>query len=105
MIEEKRHDLLESLFSNVHRPVNAIARLGPIHFSRGDVPGESRAAVAEFDLQQISAQDHGHTMEWIAVPRAGFSRQQTLSADEVISPVMQHFLTGSPIAHAAQGSV
>jgi hypothetical protein len=92
VIKKKSHNLLEYFFADVHRAVNAIAGLRPIHFANRDFPRLSITAIAEFDIQQIPAQDHGHPMKGIAMPRRRFPRRQPLSPDQVISAMMQHLL-------------
>jgi hypothetical protein len=50
-VEEKSYNLLEHLFPDVHRAVNAIARLHPIHFAHGNLPWQSFPAIAELDFE------------------------------------------------------
>ncbi len=68
-IQEKGYNLLEYFFPDVHRAVDAIARLDPIHFADGDLPRHGFPAVAKLDLQSIAAQNNGHAMKRIAMPR------------------------------------
>ena len=92
VIKKKSYNLLEYLFADVHRAVDAIAGLRPIHFANCDFPRLSFTAIAELDIQPISAQDYGHPMKGIAMPRCRLPRRQPLSPDQVISAMMQHFL-------------
>jgi hypothetical protein len=89
-IEEESYNLLEDFFPDVHRAVNAIGWLGPIDFAYSDLPREGFSPVAEFDVQQITAQDYCYPVKGIAMPRRRFAWRQPLSPNKVISAVMQH---------------
>jgi hypothetical protein len=91
-IQKERHDLLENLLANIHGSMDAIAGLNPIHFPYRDLPRQSFSAVAELDLQQISAQNYRYPVIGIVVPGCGFARRQPLPPDKTISAVMQYSL-------------
>jgi hypothetical protein len=94
-IEEESHDFFEEYVADVYSAVDAIARLRPIHLAYRDLPRLSFSTIAKFDVEQISAQDDSHAVEGIAVPRRCLPRRQPLSADEVISAMVQHLLNCS----------
>jgi hypothetical protein len=96
VIQEKRSDFLKRFLADVHRAVDAIARLNPIHFSNRHLPLESFSAIAELDGEQVAAQDDGHTMKGIAMPGRRLARRQALPPDQVIPAMMQHLLISRP---------
>src|SRR5208283_4779524 len=89
-IKEEGHDLLEYFLPDVHGAVNAIGRLDPIHFTDSDLPWHSFSAIAELDVEQVAAQDDGHTMKRVAMPGCRLARRQPLPPNQVISAMMQH---------------
>ena len=91
-IEEESHDLLKYFFPNVHRAVDALARLAPIYFAGSDFARLSLSAVAELDGEEISTQDHSYPVKGITMPRRRLPRRQPLSPDQVIPPMMQNLL-------------
>jgi len=91
-IEEKSYDFLKELFADVHGAVDAIGGLDPIHFANRNLPGLSFSAIAELDVEQVSAQYYGHAVKGIAVPGGGLAGGQALAADKVISAMMQNLL-------------
>src|SRR5216684_4121334 len=76
LIKEKRGDLLKRFLADVHRAVDAIAWLQPIHFANRHLPRLSFSAIAELDVEYIPAQDHGHAMKGIAMPGCRLPRRQ-----------------------------
>jgi len=92
VIEEKRGDLLKCLLADVHRAVDAIAWLQPIHFAHRHLPCLSFSAIAELDVEYIPAQDYRHPMKGIAMPRCRLPRRQPESPDQVISVMVQQLL-------------
>ena len=81
-IEEKGDDFLEREFADVHGAVDAIAGFDPEDFPGGDVPRDGFGAVAEFDVEEIAAEDDRDAMVRIVVPGSGLARGETLAADE-----------------------
>jgi hypothetical protein len=79
VIKEKSHNFLKYFFAYIHRSVNVIARFGPVHFANCDFPRLRFATIAELDVQHIPAQDHGHPMKRIAMPRCRLPGRQSLS--------------------------
>ena len=92
VIQKKDYDFFEIFFADVNCAVNAIAGLGPIDFTHGNLPGQSLAAIAKFDFEEIAAQDHGHAVKGVAVPGCGFARRQALPPDQAVSAMVQHLL-------------
>ena len=68
--------------------MDAVGWFYPIHFAHGDIPCLGFSAVAELDIKEISAQDHGDAMKGIAMPRCRLAGRQALSADQVISAMV-----------------
>jgi hypothetical protein len=91
-IEEERYNFLEYFLANVHGAMDAIAWLDPIHFAHRNLPWQSFAAIAELDMEQVSAQDHGHAMKGIAMPGCRLAWRQPLPPHQVVSAMMQHLL-------------
>jgi hypothetical protein len=91
-IEEESHDFFEGYVADVHGAVDAMARLRPIHLAHRNLPRLSFSTIAKFDVEQISAQHHRDSVKGIAVPRRCLPRRQPLSADEIISAMVQHLL-------------
>lgn len=91
-IEEKSYDFFEWFLANVYGAVDAIGRLGPIHFPDADLPGLRFCSISEFDAEQIPAENHGHAVIRIAVPGRGFARSEPLPPDENIFAVMENLL-------------
>jgi hypothetical protein len=89
-IEEKRDHFFENFFADVYRAMDPIAWLNPINLADCDLPRHGRSAIAKFDLQQVSAQNHSYAMIGVVMPRRGFAGREPLAADEVISPMMEH---------------
>jgi hypothetical protein len=78
-IQKEGYDFLEHLLSHIHRTVNPVAGLGPIHLARPDFAGLGRSAIAELDVEQTPAQDHGDAMIRIAMPRGRLPWIEALS--------------------------
>jgi hypothetical protein len=91
-IEEKSYNLLKHFPAHIYGAVDAISRLDPIHFTHGDVPRHCLAAVAELDVEQVAAQDDGHAMKGIAMPRRRLSRREPLPPNQIVSAMMQDLL-------------
>jgi len=106
-IKKKSDDLFEHFFANVHRTVNSITRLDPIHFASRDIPLNRFTAVAKLDFQKIAAQDNRHPMKGVAMPGRGLTRREPLPADEIVATMMQDLLvqTGVPVRLFAQGAL
>src|SRR5881628_3047493 len=96
-VKEKSHDLFEDFSADVDCAVGAIRRLHPIDFADSDLPLLRFFPVTELDIQQVAAHDYRHTMKRIAMPRRGLSRGQPLSADQVVSAMMQHLLSSEAV--------
>jgi hypothetical protein len=91
-IEKKRYDLLENLFADIDCAMDTVARLNPIDLADCDLPRHRGSAIAKFDMQQVSAQNHSYAMKRVVMPRGGFAGREPLAAHEVISPMMEHLL-------------
>ncbi len=91
-IKKEGYNFLEHFFPDIHRAVHAIARFHPIYFANRDLPWDRFAAVAEFDVDQIPAEDDRDAMERIVMPGRGFSRLEPQPAHQVIPATMQHLL-------------
>jgi hypothetical protein len=92
IVQKKRDDFFEYFFADVDGAVDAVGRLGPIHFAYGDGPRQSVAAVAKLDVKPVAAQDHGEPMKRIVMPGCCLSRRQPLPSHQVISAMMQDLL-------------
>jgi hypothetical protein len=92
-IEEKSDDFFEGELADVNGAVDAIGGLDPVHFTDGDVPWDGFATIAEFDVEEIAAEDHGHAVKGIVMPRRGFARRELVAPDQVIAAMMQNLLT------------
>src|SRR5271165_3858638 len=88
-IKEERYNFLKHFLSDVHRAVDAIGWLYPVHLADGDLPRHGFSAIAEFDMEQVAAQDHCDAMKGIAMPGCRLARRQPLPPDKVISAMMQ----------------
>jgi hypothetical protein len=87
-IQEVSYDLLEELLADVHGAVDTIAGLHPVHFTNGDLPSQRFSTVTELDVEEIPAEDYGHAVKGVAVPRCGFSRSQALAPDQNFSAMV-----------------
>lgn len=91
-IEEEGDDLLERKLADVDGAMDAVARLDPIHFADRDVPRDCFTAVAEFNVEQIAAEDDRDAMVGIVVPGCRFAGREALAADEEISAMVKDLL-------------
>jgi hypothetical protein len=87
-IQKEGYDLLEHLLPHIHRTVDSVAWLRPIHLAYRDLARPGFSAIAELDVEQISAQHHRHPMIRIAMPRGRLAWIETLSPDQVISSMV-----------------
>ena len=91
-IEKECNDLFKNFFADVDCAMHPVAGLNPIDFADYHFPRHRLSAIAKLDMQQITAQNHGHSMIGVVMPGRGFSRREPLPPHKVISAMMQHVL-------------
>jgi hypothetical protein len=91
-IKEERYNFLKHFLSDVHRAVDAIGWLDPIHFAHSDLPRHGFSSVTKLDVEQVAAQDNSHAMKGIAMPECRLARRQPLPPHQVVAAMMQDLL-------------
>ena len=87
-IQKEGYDLLKHLLPHIHRTVDTVAWLRPIHLAYRDLAGLGFSAIAELDVEEIPAQDHRHPMIRITMPRRRLPRIEALPPDQVVSSMV-----------------
>jgi hypothetical protein len=92
MVEKEHGDLLVGLLADVDTAVKTVGRLVPTRLPGTDLEPFALAAVAVFNPEGISPQDHGHPMKRVAVPVHGLAGGETQATNKGRSALKESFL-------------
>jgi len=81
LIKKESCDFFESHLADVYSAMDPGSWFLPVHLAGRERFTMGFAAVLEFDIEKISAENDGDAMVGIGMPRRGFSREQAQSPD------------------------
>ena len=94
-VEKENRNLLIRTLSDIHRSMNAGARLLPLDLSRSDLNALAVASITVLNREGIASQDHRHSLKRIAMPRHSLAGSKAQTPHHRGSVVEEDFVNHS----------